>query len=107
MPCPAAGARALPDPGPLSIRGSQGALTGAISTKGTEMTEPRPFADLAAAFLSDEFEQFPTRASGLGLAEYDGRFEDLSADGWQARDAMAARWLARFDAVPDDGLTLD
>lgn len=71
------------------------------------MTEPRPFAELAAAFLHEEFEQFPTRASGLGLTEYDSRFEDLSAAGWQARDAMAASWLARFDATPDAGLSLD
>ena len=71
------------------------------------MTESRSFAELAAAFLHDEFEQFPTRASGLGLAEYDGRFEDLSAEGWQARDAMAATWLARLDALPEAGLSLD
>jgi len=71
------------------------------------MTESRSFGELAAAFLQEEFEHFPTRASGLGLAEYDGRFEDLSAEGWQGRDAMAASWLARFDAVPDAGLSLD
>jgi uncharacterized protein (DUF885 family) len=71
------------------------------------MTEPRPFGELAAAFLHEEFEHLPTRASGLGLAEYDGRFEDLSAAGWQARDAMAATWLGRFDAVPDAGLGFD
>jgi Uncharacterized protein conserved in bacteria len=71
------------------------------------MTESQAFADLAATFLREEFEHYPTRASGLGLAEYDGRFEDLSAEGWEGRDAMAASWLARFDAVPDAGLTLD
>src|SRR5258705_4564004 len=101
MPRPATGARAVSPPGSLPLREPQGAL------KGDDMTESRPFAELAAEFLHDEFEQLRTRASGLGLGEYDGRFEDLSAEGWQARDAMAARWLARLDFVPDAGLAFD
>jgi uncharacterized protein (DUF885 family) len=71
------------------------------------MTEPETFADLADEFLRDEFERYPTRASGLGVHEQDGRLEDLSADAWRARDAAAATWLERFGAVPDDGLTFD
>lgn len=71
------------------------------------MTEPPAFQELADAFLRVEFEHYPTRASGLGVREHDGHFEDLSAAGWQARDEMAADWLARFEAVPNDGLSLD
>jgi uncharacterized protein (DUF885 family) len=70
------------------------------------ITQPA-FADLAADFLRVEFEHYPTRASGLGLHEYDGRLDDLSASAWQARDDAAADWHDRFSAVPDDGLSLD
>jgi uncharacterized protein (DUF885 family) len=68
------------------------------------MTERPAFKDLAEDFLRVEFEHYPTRASGLGVAEHDGRLEDLSAAGWQARDDAAADWLRRFEAVPDAGL---
>ena len=71
------------------------------------MTEPTAFPDLVEGFLQQEFDHYPTRASGLGISEADSRFEDLSEAGWQARDAFAADWLGRFEAVPDDGLTRD
>jgi len=71
------------------------------------MTTPPAFPDLAADFLHAEFEHYPTRASGLGLHEYDGRLDDLSAAAWQARDDAAADWHDRFSAVPDDGLSFD
>jgi len=71
------------------------------------MTTQPAFADLAAEFLHEEFEHYPTRASGLGLHEYDGRLDDLSAAAWQARDDAAADWHDRFSAVPDDGLSFD
>jgi uncharacterized protein (DUF885 family) len=65
------------------------------------------FADLANDFLHTEFEHYPTRASGLGLHEYDGRLDDLSGAAWQARDDAAADWFERFSAVPDEGLSVD
>jgi uncharacterized protein (DUF885 family) len=71
------------------------------------MAESRTFQELADDFLRQEFEHYPTRASGLGVREHDGRLDDLTAAGWQARDAAAASWLGRFQAVPDDGLTFD
>jgi uncharacterized protein (DUF885 family) len=65
------------------------------------------FADLADQFLRSELELYPTRASGLGVHEFDGTLDDLSASAWQARDDAAADWLDRFRAVPDEGLTFD
>jgi len=65
------------------------------------------FQSIAAEFLAREFAQSPVRASQLGLTEYDDRVDDLSAGSFATRDAEAARWMARFDAIADDGLTLD
>jgi uncharacterized protein (DUF885 family) len=65
------------------------------------------FTNLANEFLAAEWELYPTRASALGIAEYDGRLEDLSADAFRRRDEEAASWLARFEAVADDGLSPD
>ncbi len=62
---------------------------------------------LIDGFLENEFETSPVLASGLGLTQYDNRMDDLSAESFQKRDADAAQWLARFEAVPDDGLDTD
>jgi uncharacterized protein (DUF885 family) len=55
-------------------------------------------------FLRAEFEAYPTRASGLGLTEYDERLEDFTADGFRRRDAQADAWRTRFEAVAPDTL---
>jgi uncharacterized protein (DUF885 family) len=65
------------------------------------------FDTLVDEFLNDEFEESPVSASGLGLTEYDDRLDDLSAEAFQRRDSKAARWLARFAALPDGQLTFD
>ena len=65
------------------------------------MTE---FERLADDFLLAEFELYPTRASGLGLSDYDGRMDELSAAEFERRDDEAVSWLQRFEAVADDGL---
>src|SRR5579864_5037001 len=56
------------------------------------------------AFLSEEFEADPVGASSLGLTAYDERLPDLSGAAFEARDAAAAGWLARFEAVEPAGL---
>ena len=61
------------------------------------------FASLADELLAAEFDAYPTRASALGVAEYDGRLDDLSADAFRRRDAEAEAWTRRLEAVPDDG----
>jgi uncharacterized protein (DUF885 family) len=63
------------------------------------------FESLADEFLAEEWELYPTKASTLGLSAWDGRLDDLSADAFRQRDAMAEAWAARFGAIPDDGLT--
>jgi uncharacterized protein (DUF885 family) len=58
-------------------------------------------------FLLAEFEAYPTRASGLGLTEYDERLDDLSAEGFLRRDAEAETWRARFEAEPVESLDVE
>jgi uncharacterized protein (DUF885 family) len=62
------------------------------------------FARLVDDFLAAEWTLYPTRASALGLHEFDGRLDDLSAAAFERRDAEAAAWAARFAAVDDAGL---
>jgi len=66
-----------------------------------------PFAALVETFLAQEFEDSPTHASDLGLSEYDGRLDDLSAASMERQVAESARWLKRFEAVGDAELTPD
>ncbi len=65
------------------------------------------FQSLVAEFLDREYELSPVRASQLGLTEFDGRLDDLSADAFRARDREAASWLERFDALDGAELTPD
>jgi uncharacterized protein (DUF885 family) len=65
------------------------------------MTE---FSALADEFLASEWEHYPTRASALGLHEFDGRLDDLSAMAFERRDASAADWIRRFEGVSDQEL---
>ena len=65
------------------------------------------FQSLVHEFLDREFELSPVRASQLGLTEFDGRLDDLSADAFRARDREAASWLDRFDALDGAELTPD
>jgi uncharacterized protein (DUF885 family) len=65
------------------------------------------FAALTDAFLRDEFEHSPVRASGLGLTEYDDRLDDLSEAAITRRTRLDAEWLERFTAVDDADLSFD
>ncbi len=62
------------------------------------------FQSLVQEFLDREHELSPVRASQLGLTRYDARLDELSAESFRARDAEAAAWLDRFDAVEDADL---
>ncbi|HEX5465246.1 MAG TPA: DUF885 domain-containing protein [Candidatus Limnocylindrales bacterium] len=68
------------------------------------MTESQPLID---TFLAQEYDERPVRASGLGLTRFDDRLDDLSASGFERRDAQAAEWLTRFQAVDSAGLSVD
>jgi uncharacterized protein (DUF885 family) len=65
------------------------------------------FARLVDDFLAAEWTLYPTRASALGLHEFDGTLDDLSAAAFERRDAEAAAWATRFAAVDDAGLAAD
>ena len=58
-------------------------------------------------FLDNEFRSSPVLASGLGLTKYDERLDDLSADAFGQRDEDALSYLARFQAITDEGLDPD
>ncbi|MEO7119387.1 MAG: DUF885 domain-containing protein, partial [Candidatus Limnocylindrales bacterium] len=58
-------------------------------------------------FLHNEYETSPVMASALGLTEYDDRLDDLSETAFRKGDADAQAFLARFEAVSDEGLTAD
>jgi uncharacterized protein (DUF885 family) len=58
-------------------------------------------------FLTNEFQTSPVSASALGLTEYDELLDDFSADAFAKRDSDAERYLALFEAVPDDDLHRD
>ena len=63
------------------------------------------FADLADELLSTDLTASPVLGSQLGLTEYDEKLDDLSAAAFRHRDADAARFLGRFEAVAEDELT--
>ena len=66
-----------------------------------------PFGTLCGEFLAEEYAAAPVLASGLGLTEFDGRLDDLSAGAFERRLGQSAQWQARFRAVPEAGLSPD
>src|SRR5262245_50923464 len=73
---------------------------------GGEETSP-VLAELAQRFLDEEIADSPLLASHLGIEGHDDRLDDLSEAAFEARRRRSAEWLARFEAVPDGGLTAD
>src|SRR5688572_2453032 len=65
---------------------------------------PSAFGSLVDSFLKEEYEDSPTLASSLGLAEYDERLDDTSGAAFERRRLSDLSWLGRFRAVGDDGL---
>ncbi len=62
------------------------------------------FAELARAFLAEEYADSPVLASHLGIEGADDRLDDLSEAAILDRRRRHADWLARFEAVGDEGL---
>src|SRR3954471_22620073 len=62
---------------------------------------------LADDLLASDLAASPVMGSALGLTEHDERLDDLSAEAFERRDADAAAFLARFDALSEDGLAAD
>jgi uncharacterized protein (DUF885 family) len=65
------------------------------------------FAELTDAFLHEEYEDSPVRASSLGLTEYDERLDDLSEASITRRVTRDTHWLEQFRAVADHELSAD
>jgi uncharacterized protein (DUF885 family) len=63
------------------------------------------FDRAVAQFLREFLEAEPAEASFYGLTEWDGRLPDLTAAGFAAREAAAARWLERFAAWRSETLS--
>ena len=70
------------------------------------MTNP-VLAAVLDGLLAADFAASPVSATGVGLTEYDDKLDDVSADALRARDAAAADFLAKLDAIGDEGLTAD
>ncbi|HVM39417.1 MAG TPA: DUF885 domain-containing protein [Acidimicrobiia bacterium] len=62
---------------------------------------------LLDGFVSEHLERHPVSATALGAPGLDDRLGDFSADAFDERRRDDEAWLARFEAVPDDGLPLD
>jgi len=62
---------------------------------------------LIARFLKERWAEYPVAASNLGVDGYDDKLTDYSAEAIARRHDMEDRWLARFEAVTDDGLDID
>src|SRR5688500_15739271 len=71
---------------------------------------PAMAADLDALiddYLTELWHDSPVSASQMGIDGYDDRLSDMSAAAFAKRDEREDRWLAAFEAVPTDGLSLD
>ena len=65
------------------------------------------FGELTEAFLHEEWEDSPVRASALGLTEYDERLDDLSESAITRRARRDREWLERFRGVDEGDLDFD
>ena len=62
------------------------------------------FAQLARAFLDEEYAQSPTGASSLGLTQYDDQLEDLSESAFTNRSRRTSEWLESFGAFDSSSM---
>ena len=65
------------------------------------------FAQLARAFLDEEYDQSPTFASSLGLTQYDEQLEDLSEAAFIRRTQRTAHWMEQFGSLDTGDLGFD
>ena len=65
------------------------------------------FTSLVKDYLTERYDESPSWASTLGLTEYDGRSDDLSAEAFRRREARVLDWAKRFRATPDAELSAD
>ncbi|HUQ38654.1 MAG TPA: DUF885 domain-containing protein, partial [Acidimicrobiales bacterium] len=68
---------------------------------------PARLQDLLDTYLDELWEEQPVAATVFGVDGYDDRLGDLSADAHARRERRDDERLAEFEAVTDDGLSLD
>ncbi|MBI4539445.1 MAG: DUF885 domain-containing protein [Gemmatimonadetes bacterium] len=68
---------------------------------------PQEYERFVEEFLAFYFWLNPTRATELGVHDYDGRLPDLSREGVQAATDAYRRWLERLQAIDRSRLTGD
>jgi uncharacterized protein (DUF885 family) len=74
-----------------------------------EFAAPEGFAafdDAVAAFLQEYFSDDPTTATFLGRTEWDHQLPDLTAAGFERREAATKGWLERFSSFEASDLSL-
>ncbi|MEO6089639.1 MAG: DUF885 domain-containing protein [Umezawaea sp.] len=71
------------------------------------MTDHPTLPSLVDGVLAWHFDRFPGLAAMLGSLAHDRTFGDFSAAGFTDHEREVGQWLTRFEAVPDDGLSLD
>ncbi len=70
-------------------------------------TPDQQFDALSARFLREYPEQSPVNATALGDHRFDARLDDVSADGWQARQVFAELYLSALDGIDRSRLSRD
>src|SRR5687768_16848712 len=70
-------------------------------------TADQQFDALAAKYLQEFPEYSPVSATALGDHRFDARLDDVSAAGWQARQAFAELYLAELDGIDREKLSRD
>jgi uncharacterized protein (DUF885 family) len=73
----------------------------------TVSTDPDPFEEAIEHLMAREFEESPRMAAAVGRDGFDDRLDDLSAAGFERRDADEERWIARFEAFDDADLSFE
>ena len=70
-------------------------------------TDGSTLAALIDDFVAEEMEESPLRATQLGIDGHDDRLGEYTAADYERRGRNEDRWLDRFAAIGDDGLSAD
>jgi uncharacterized protein (DUF885 family) len=71
------------------------------------VTNNAALSQLLDEYVAWYFDRHPTAASAAGAEGFDHLLGDFSAAAFERLEAEREQWLARFEAVADDGLSLD
>ena len=68
---------------------------------------PESIDALIDRYLAERWREYPVAATSVGVDGYDDKITDYSLDAIHRRYDLEDEWHARFNAIADDGLTLD